>query len=288
MLLKDKIAIVTGAGQGIGAATARLLSEAGATVVTADIDGKLAEAGAQALQSHQRPALALQTDVGSVESIQSMVDRTMAAFGRIDILVNNAGLVVNTPVTELDPELFERIVRSHLFGAFYCTRHACNLMREQGWGRIVNLVSRAGLMGAAGSTAYGSGKGGMYGLTNATARDLAPYGITVNAVNPAATRTRMVTDAIDRAKAAGQDTSSAERMVAQMQEPEDVAVLIAYLCTDDAADVNGQTLIAWHGAVGLVPTFAATRTLAKGGRWTVAELATSFGRLEVEPLPMLY
>ena len=295
--LQGRVAVVTGAGRGIGRATALALSALGASVVVNDngtsAEGVGTDAGpadevAAEIVKRGGKAVANHDSVADYDSAGQILASAMNSFGRIDILVNNAGTMAGGPIYDLDPSVFESVVRTHLFGAFYCTRHACLPMKEQGSGRIVNLVSRAGLMGAAGAVAYGSGKGGIYGLTNASARDLAPFGITVNAVNPAATKTRMVTDAIDRARSQGQDTGSAERMLAQMQTPEDVAVVIAYLCTDAAADVNGQTFIALHGAVGLVPTFAATKTISQAGPYSVAQLAAAFAGLEVPPMAVLY
>jgi NAD(P)-dependent dehydrogenase (short-subunit alcohol dehydrogenase family) len=280
--LDGKVAVVTGAGRGIGRATALMLAELGASVVVNDtgaaLDGtgnerSVADEVVAEIARTERRAVASHESVADYDAAGRIIQTALEAFGRIDILVNNAGIVASAPIWEYDPEVFARVVGVHLFGTFNCIRHASPHMKAQNWGRIVNLVSRGGLVGSPNSAGYGAGKGGIYGLTNVVARDLQPFGVNVNAVNPFATMTRMV--------------AGAPNVAAVAQEPEDVAVLIAFLCTD-AATVTGATFLAQHGAVGLFPTFAATRTLVKDGRWTVEELAAGIGRLEVPPLPVLY
>ncbi|MEZ4552602.1 MAG: SDR family NAD(P)-dependent oxidoreductase [Dehalococcoidia bacterium] len=280
--LDGRVAVVTGAGRGIGRATALKLAELGASVVVNDLgaalDGRGADEApaavvAREIEAAGGKAVANFDSVSEYESAGRIIQTAIDAFGRIDILVNNAGIVASAPIWEVSPELFARVVGVHLFGTFNCTRHACVHMKEQGWGRIVNLVSRAGLVGAPGSVGYGSGKGGIFGFTNVVARDLAPFGVNVNAVNPAATLTRMVEGSPGAAAVA--------------QSPEDVAVLIAFLCSD-AATVTGQTFLAQHGAVGWFSSFAPEKTLVKDGTFTVEELAAGLGRLEVPPLPVLY
>lgn len=280
--LDGRVAVVTGAGRGIGRATALKLAELGASVVVNDVgagldgtdaDAAPASAVADEIRAAGGTAVANFDSVADFEAAGRIIQAAINAYGRIDILVNNAGILASAPIWEVSPELFSRVVGVHLFGTFNCTRHACVPMKEQGWGRIVNLVSRGGLVGAPGSVGYGSAKGGIYGLTNVVARDLAPFGINVNAVNPAATLTRMVAGSPGAAAVA--------------QEPEDVAVLIAFLCTD-AATVTGQTFLAQRGAVGWFPAFDPAKTLVKDGRWTVDELAAGLARLDIPPLPVLY
>jgi NAD(P)-dependent dehydrogenase (short-subunit alcohol dehydrogenase family) len=280
--LDGRVAVVTGAGRGIGRATALMLADLGASVVVndtgANLDGtghdrSVADAVVREIIQAERSAVASYEDVADFEAAGRIVQTALDTFGRVDILVNNAGILASAPIYELEPELFARVVGVHLFGTFNCIRHASPHMKEQGSGRIVNIVSRGGLVGGPNSAGYGAGKGGIFGLTNVVARDLAPFGINVNAVNPAATATRLV--------------AGSPGAMAVAQEPDDVAVLIAFLCTG-AATVTGQTFLAQHGAVGLFPTFATTKTLVKDGRWSVDELAAGIARLDIPPLAVLY
>ena len=287
--LRNRVAVVTGAGRGIGRAIALTLAEMGASVVVNDLgtstaglgtdsspaDEVVAEIkamGAQAVSNHD--------SVSDYDASKRIIDTAIAEFGKIDILVNNAGISTGAPIWELDPDTFARVVGVHLFGTYNCTRHACLHMKEQGWGRIVNLVSRAGLIGSAGAAAYGAGKGGIYGFTNVVARDLAPFGITVNAVNPAAAITRMVTESLDKAKERGLDTASAERMLSVAQDPKDVAVVAAFLCTEEAEAINGQFFLAQSGSAGLFEPLTVKQSLVKDGHWSPEELAKASARLE--------
>jgi NAD(P)-dependent dehydrogenase (short-subunit alcohol dehydrogenase family) len=189
------------------------------------------------------------TDFAAVER---MVADAVARFGSLDILVNNAGLTSGGPIWEMDPQLFQRVSASHATGTFHCIRCASPHMKERGSGRIVNLVSRAGIVGIPGAAAYAAGKGAVFALTNVAARDLAAFGITVNAVNPASTETRMVTQAIERGRAAGGAAAKrAENLLSSLQQPEDVARVIAALCLDDAAAITGQILLVARDRIGL-------------------------------------
>src|SRR5262249_23186806 len=158
-----------------------------------------------------------------------IIGTALERFGGLDILVNNAGIAGQQPTWEVLPEEFSRVVDSHVLGTAYCTRHAIEPMRRRGAGRIVNLVSPPGLIGSRRAIAYGTGKGGVFGFTNVAARDLLPFGITVNAVNPVSTGTRMVTAAI--ARLGPEMAETARQLEAQMQRPECVAAVIACLCT---------------------------------------------------------
>ena len=156
------------------------------------------------------------------------------------------------PIWELEPDVFARVSASHATGTFNGIRCAAPYMQRRRWGRIVNLVSRAGLVGIPGTAAYAAGKGAVFALTNVAARDLAPFGITVNAVNPASTETRMVTQAVERGRAEGGAAAArAEKLLGSLQQPEDVARLIAALCLDDAGAINGQVFLVAHERIGL-------------------------------------
>jgi len=259
--LLGRTAVVTGAGRGIGRATAHLLAELGASVVVNDLgtaaDGTGHDAGPAAavvreIENAGGRAMASVASVTDFAAVDRMITEAVDRFGSLDILVNNAGLTVGGPIWELDPEVFQRVSASHATGTFNGIRCAAPHMRRRGWGRIVNLVSRAGLVGLPGVAAYAAGKGAVFALNNVAARDLAPFGITVNAVNPGSTETRMVTQAVERGRALGGAAAArAEKLMATLQQPEDVARLIAALCLEDAAAITGQIFLIARDHVGL-------------------------------------
>ena len=295
--LKGRVAVVTGAGRGIGAATARQLAIMGARVVVNDPgvnragegrDRGPADGVVRAIAEAGGTAVANYDSVADFESAGRIIETARREFGGIDILVNNAGISAGAPIQHLDPELFNTVVGIHLHGTYNCTRHAVPDMIEAGWGRVVNLVSRAGLLGSAGAAAYAAGKGGIYGFTNAIARDLEPLGVTVNAVNPAATITRMVTEALEEARERGLDEESRERMLAIAQQPEELATVIGFLCTEEAAGISGQTFFVQNGAVGLFAPLQVTQTLLTDEDWTPETLAEAAKRLQLHPLGQLY
>ncbi len=298
MRLDRRVAVVTGAGRGIGRATALELARLGAAVVVNDIgvepdgsgrDASLAAAVVREIEAGGGRAVASNDSVAEWSGAERIIGVALERFGTIDLLVNNAGLAAGAPIWELEPALFERVVASHLHGAFYCTRAAVPHMKARGYGRIVNLVSRAGIVGVPGNAAYGAGKGGVFGLTNVASRDLAPFGVTVNAVNPSSTDTRMVARAIEAGRAAGGDAARrAENLAAAMQRPEDVAVLIAALCSDAAAGINGQVFFVAKGRIGLFQPLTLAQSIEADGGWSAEALAEALGGLSPYPLDSPY
>ncbi len=298
--LDGRVAIVTGAGRGIGRATALLLASRGARVVVNDLgtasdgaggDASVAEAVAEEVRAAGGEAVANSDSVADFAAAGRIVAAARDAFGGLDILVNNAGLSAPgpMPVWEADPELFVRILASHLLGTYHCTRHAAPHLKAQGSGRIVNLVSRAGLVGMPGTCAYGSAKGGIFAFTNVASRDLAPFGVTVNAVNPASTETRMVTEAMASLRAQGEaGRRAADNLAAQLQPPENVAAVIAALCSDAAAAVTGQTFFVRRHEIGVYhpPELGPLRE-AEGG-WSLDALAEALPRLDLHDLDQPY
>jgi NAD(P)-dependent dehydrogenase (short-subunit alcohol dehydrogenase family) len=282
--MKDRVAVVTGAGRGIGRATALQLARMGAAVVVNDFGGALSGEGGDAslaaqvareIQAAGGRAVANTDSVADWDGAARIIDAALKNFGRIDALVNNAGTMIGKPIWKMDRESFESVVGVHLYGTFYCTRHAVTHMMDQKYGRIVNVVSRGGLVGSANSSPYGAGKGGIFGFTNCVARDLVDTGINVNAFNPAATTTRMITEQIPPAMR--------ERMAALAQGPEHVAAVASYLCTE-ACNFSGQSLFVQAGAVGPFPVMAAHKTVFKDGLFTPEELAKVMPRFEFPPL----
>lgn len=288
--LEDRVAVVTGAGRGIGRATALMLAASGARVVVNDLGTGLrgegasrdpANAVAEEIRDRGGRAEASHASVAEWSGAERIVAWAHEAFGGLDLLVNNAGLSADAPIWELDPELFDRVVRSHLHGGFHCLRAAAPHMKAQGFGRVVNLVSRAGLIGVPGNPAYGAAKGGLFGLTNVAARDLAPHGVTVNAVNPAATETRMVTTALESlARGADEERARAAALARALQPPERVAAVITALCSPAAGAINGQVVYLERERIG----FFHPLHLARAAPLHDADAAGSLGALaSLEP-----
>jgi NAD(P)-dependent dehydrogenase (short-subunit alcohol dehydrogenase family) len=277
--LEGRVAIVTGSGRGIGRATALALASRGAKVVVNDLGAALDGAGDDATPANQvvreikeagGTAIANSDSVAEWNSAQRIIQSALDHFGQIDLLVNNAGLSATASIWEQEPELFDRVVRSHLHGTFYCMRAATPHMKEAGYGRVVNVVSRAGLLGIPNQSAYGAGKGGVFGLTNVASRDLAPFGISVNAVNPAATETRMVTTAIESFRAQGGESQKmAEGLVAALQPPENIAALIATLCHEEAGRFNGEFFHLEKDRVGLFDPLTVKQESMTATAWTI-------------------
>jgi NAD(P)-dependent dehydrogenase (short-subunit alcohol dehydrogenase family) len=258
MQLKDKIALVTGAGNGIGAASAKALSEAGATVVAVDIDAAAAKRTAEQIAAHQRRSLSLAADVGSVPDIQRMVDEAVAAYGRIDILVNNAGVTRRAGIMELTEADWDRIHRVNAKGVFFCLQSVARVMIPQRSGRIINIASIAG-KGYAGASnaAYAASKGAVISLTRTAAQQLGPHDINVNAVCPGVTRTAL-SDAnlAVRAKQEGLSIEAMEKRRAEViplkraNDPEDIAAMVVFLASPGARNITGQT---YNVDGGLIP-----------------------------------
>ncbi len=292
--LNGKVAIVTGAGGGIGRATALQLAQQGASVVVNDIgtsteglgdDFSKADAVAEEVRAAGGKAAPNHDSVSDFDAAANIIETALREFGGVDILVNNAGLSTRGQLWELDAETFERITASHIKGTFNCSRHAIRHMKDKGWGRIVNLVSRAGIIGMPGSLAYGTGKGGVFGFTNVTSRDLVHYGITVNAVNPSSTETRMVTQAMDQMQSGDEATRArAKSLLGAMQKPERVAVLIGYLCTPAAENINGQVFLVKQNQIGLFQPMTVTQSIDREEEWQVAPLGEALATLKFHPL----
>lgn len=249
MMLDGQVALVTGAGRGIGAATAEALAEAGAAVVAVDIDGEAAERTAEATRAHGVRALARPVDVGDVAAIRSMIDEVVTAFDRLDILVNNAGVTRRADIMDLTEADWDRIHRVNAKGVFFCLQTAARVMIPQRSGRIVNIASIAG-KGYAGTSnaAYAASKGAVISLTRTAAQQLAKHDINVNAICPGVTRTEL-SDANLRVRAE-QEGVSLEAMAARRAaaiplgracEPSDIAAMAVFLASPGARNITGQS-----------------------------------------------
>lgn len=296
--LEGRVAIVTGAGRGIGRATALALASLGARVVVNDLGASLEGQGDDATPAREvvleiekagGEAAASADSVSEWPSAQRIIECALDHFGRVDLLVNNAGLSATAPIFEQDPDHFDRVVRSHLHGTFHCIRAASPHMQERGHGRIVNVVSRAGLLGVPNQSAYAAGKGGVFGLTNVASRDLAAHGITVNAVNPAATETRMVTTAIDSFRAQGGDAARMAAGLSQaLQPPENIAALITALCLDEAGRFNGEIFYLEKDRVGLFDPLSFSQEAAGSGSWTIDSLVAAISEFRPHDQGAIY
>ncbi|MCH8186302.1 MAG: SDR family oxidoreductase [Chloroflexi bacterium] len=235
-----RVAIVTGAGRGMGRAVAARLAAGGAKLVVNDLDADSAERAAGALQESGAEALATPGDVTSSADVARMVASAIEHFGRIDVLVNNAGVLRPTPVFELEEEEWDMVVNGNLKSTYLCSRAVLPAMRDQGWGRIVNFSSTAGKsVSTVGGAHYTASKAAILGFTRHLAKEEAAHGITVNAVCPGLIDTEMVRSTISKERTAAYASSFP---IARLGEPYEVAELVAFLASDKAAYITGASL----------------------------------------------
>jgi len=248
MILKDKVVLITGAGNGIGAAITNAMAEAGAMIVSADVDFEAAKRSAEKAASYQVKTLPLQVDVREVASINAMLEKTVAEFGRLDVIVNNAGVTRAAYIMDLTEQDWDWMHRVNAKGVFFCLQGAARRMIEQGGGRIINIASIAGRgFHGTSNAAYAASKGAVISLTKTASQQLAKHNITVNAICPGVTRTEIVNGLVaSRAQAAG---ISEEDMLAETvkdvplgraNEPEDIAVMAVFLSSPGARNITGQ------------------------------------------------
>jgi 3-oxoacyl-[acyl-carrier protein] reductase len=237
--LAGRTALVTGGARGIGRAIAlRLAADGAAVAINYATSGKDAEATVAAVVDAGGRASAFQADIGIEADVQGLFSAVEEDLGPIDILVNNAGLHRGGRVERISASDFEAVVRASLFGSFFCAARAAPHMKQAGWGRIVQISSPAALRGFPGDAAYGSAKAGQLGLTRCLAAELAPHGVTVNAVIPGYVETAMTGSLSDKSRAAIESSIPAGRPAA----PEEIAGAVAYLASPAAAYVTGVTL----------------------------------------------
>lgn len=289
--LQGKVAVVTGSGGGIGRGIARLMAAEGAAVVVNDlgssVDGKgnnsaAADETVALIKAAGGRAVANYDSVADFRAAENIIGTAVKEFGRLDILVNNAGILRDRMVFNLSEEDFDTVVQVHLKGTFNCSRHAAVQLRQQHSGRIISMSSTSGIYGNTGQANYGAAKDGIAGFTRVIARDLGKYGVTVNAIAPAAA-TRMtatVTDSARQARAArGVASMGAEArslLPRPQREAEDVAPFAVYLASDAAAGINGQIFVVMGGIISLVNDPAPVRTITKETRWAPEEIAALF------------
>jgi NAD(P)-dependent dehydrogenase (short-subunit alcohol dehydrogenase family) len=271
-LLDGRVAVVTGSGRGIGREIARCLAGEGAAVVVNDVgvslDGRGGEEDPAAqtvkdIENDGGRAVANYDSVSDFEAAGRIIQTAVDTFGTIAILVNNAGIIRDRSLVKMDESDYDAVVAVHQKGTFNCARHAAPIMKEKGYGRIVNITSSAGLRGNFGQSNYGAAKAAIMGMTFVWAVELAKYGITVNAMAPAGF-TRMTEGLYQGAEPPAD------------QDPALNAPIVAFLASEQAAYVNGQVLGRTGFGYTLFQTPRQVAAMWKDGGWTPAEVAEHF------------
>jgi NAD(P)-dependent dehydrogenase (short-subunit alcohol dehydrogenase family) len=235
-----KIAIVTGAARGMGYAVAKRLAAGGASVVINDINAEAAARAASDLHALGHAALAVAGDVTSGQDVGRLVARAVEHYGEVHILINNAGILRPTPVIDIQEDEWDLVVNVNLKGTYLCSRAVLPGMQKTGWGRIVNFSSTAGKnISTVGGAHYTAAKAGVLGFTRHLAKEVAGYGITVNAVCPGLIDTEMVRSTISAERAQAYADSFP---IKRLGEPFEVAELVAFLASDRAAYITGASL----------------------------------------------
>jgi NAD(P)-dependent dehydrogenase (short-subunit alcohol dehydrogenase family) len=252
--LEGKVALVTGASRGIGAAVARAYSQAGAAVALAARDGEALDRLAAELVESGGRALAVPTDVADADAVARLVERTVETFGRLDVACNNAagGGHGPTPLADVPVEAFDSAFAVSLRGVFVAMKHEIPAMLASGGGTIVNMSSTAGLDAVGGLAAYVSAKHGLEGLTKVAALDYAAQGVRVNAIAPGP----ILTDNLARAGTDAQRMVAAAVPVGRVGQPDEVAAATVWLSSDAAAFVTGTTVVIDGGRLAGTPPFA--------------------------------
>ena len=264
-MLKGRVAVVTGAGNGLGRAEAMGMAAQGARVVVNDIgtstDGKgvspdPADKVVEEIKGAGGSAVACYESVAEEKGANKIIQTAIDTFGRIDILINNAGIIRNQMVYDIPTSDWDAVIKTHLYGTFFCTRLASGFMKQQGYGRIINTSSHVGL-GFPGQATYSTAKEGIIGFSRTVARDMGKYGVTCNAIRPIAAWRGAVR----------------KNEWVEANRPEDIAALVVYLASESADHINGCIFEVWRGHIGLfVDPPPVSQILWKEGEWSPEEL----------------
>ncbi|NMG75467.1 SDR family NAD(P)-dependent oxidoreductase [Aromatoleum diolicum] len=244
MQLKDRVAIVTGAGQGIGATVAKAYALEGAKVAVIDLDLAAANRVAAEIIESGGQALGVACDVANREQVEAMAAQVNAAWGRIDILVNNAGITRTAMLNKMTPDQWQQVLAVHLTGAFNCLQAVVGGMIERQYGRIIYVTSTAGVLGTIGQINYSAAKAGILGMTKSTAKELARYNITANAIAPGAATPMTETIRTDERF---KDKYLDRIPLGRWAQPEEIAPVFLFFASDASSYVTGQVLAADGG-----------------------------------------
>lgn len=238
MILKDKIALVTGAAQGIGKAIALGLANSGADLAVVDMNLEKAEETAKEIEKLGRRAIALKANVASLQESEVMMDETVTRLGAIHILVNNAGITRDALILRMKEEDWDAVIGVNLKGVFNCTKAAVKYMSKQRYGRIVNIASIVGEMGNAGQANYSASKAGVIALAKTIAREFATRNITCNAIAPGFIETAMTEALSEKVR----EELAKQIPMGRLGAPEDVAEAVVFLVSDAAGYITGHVL----------------------------------------------
>ena len=283
-ILKDQVAIVTGAGRGVGRGVAKLMAAEGAKVVVVDpgvnVDGSgsdssPAEQVVAEIQAEGGIAVASHESVVTMQGGENIIKTAVDSFGKLDIVVTCAGILRDRMIFNMSEEEWDDVIAVHLKGTFTIVKHACILFRQQRSGKIITFSSETGLVGNSGQANYGAAKSGIAGFTKVVARDMGRYGVTANSIAPRAT-TRMIGAIPDTAREirerGGVASISGEDQI-QNLDPDDVAPFVVYLASEYGTSINGQTFLVAGSNVSLMSQPRPQKTIYNEGQWSLEELA---------------
>ena len=284
-LLQDKVAIVTGAGRGVGKGVAHQLAEEGAKVVVVDlgvnVDGtganqSVAEQVANEIREAGGTAVACAESVATMAGGENIIQTAIDSFEKLDIVVTCAGILRDRMVFNMSEEEWDDVIAVHLNGTFTIVKNACILFRQQRSGRVITFSSTSGLYGNSGQANYGAAKDGIAGFTRVVARDMGRYGVTANSISPSAS-TRMTTSVPEEARSLRASRGIMSGSSTTLRgEPEDIAPFVTWLASDESSHVNGHVFHVTAGLISLLNEPDPIKTIHKEGRWTLEELAKVF------------